>query len=183
MESNTQLDFKFLHNAAAGKGGGLADWIEAYKTLDGIPFELVAELIRNSSGCKKDVLISEILHVEESEYVDAKGDRQLHILKKTGTLRFFFKGANPAGRPKLAATTKKHNAIVDRYDILRADKKKIEIAYSEIAKEFGLTIDSVESIIKQKKKKVTAHKKTLNNLNQIKLYKQHLSLTIVSDKK
>lgn len=48
-----QVPIVILEAAARGETKALANWIELNRTVDGVPFQLIAELIRNSSGCKK----------------------------------------------------------------------------------------------------------------------------------
>ena len=147
-------DFTFdqmLRDAAAGKTEHLAKWIEEKRSSAGIPYELIAALVRSSPGVKgKRVNVPVFCEIQYGTEINDQGVEELYIKKATGALGHSFKPVvGEVGRPNVK---RRDEEILEKYEYHMQTVSK-EIALDKLAKEYDLQPATINTIIANVRKR------------------------------
>ena len=125
---------RLMKLAAKGETTGLADWLDTEKSFEGIPPELIAELIRTSNGCINNVTVGEVLETTST--------------KTVRYVEHFFEGRKKKRGRKPMNGIKVHSEIYEDYRSAVDSGKKKNDALLDLEDKYRKSIHTLSDIIK-----------------------------------
>ncbi|HTF98588.1 MAG TPA: hypothetical protein VL995_20775 [Cellvibrio sp.] len=142
--------FDLLNAAARGETLGLAHWIEINRSAQGVPYELLAELVRNSKGCKKKITVLDNEQVQYGECLNEDGEPEVYIKRRSGTVKHIFKPVKKGKRDD-ELLRYRNQEILKKYESLIETESK-EIVLFKLGQEYSQSPSSIESLVANRRR-------------------------------
>jgi hypothetical protein len=156
-----QVPIVILEAAARGETKALANWIELNRTVDGVPFQLIAELIRNSSGCKKTVSVLEDECVIYDEDTNEFGEPQRYIKSIKGYVKHMF---HPPGGMKDQAKSYRENKMILKEYLALKGRKPREVLLHDLGIKYHKSPTTIKDIIADTRERIKKSEEMMESL-------------------
>ncbi len=156
-----QVPIVILEAAARGETKALANWIELNRTVDGVPFQLIAELIRNSSGCKKTATVHEDECVVYGEDINELGEPQRYIKSIKGYVKHMF---HPPGGMKDQAKSYRENKMILKEYLALKGRKPREVLLHDLGIKYHKSPTTISGILADTKKSIEQAEEMMRSL-------------------